>query len=195
VASARAAAERAVTLVRDSARLLPLGQLPRDARVLSISFARRPDLGAGVAFNAEMRARFSALRAEWIDADEAPTKLERLQRAADSAEVVIVGSYIGASSTASTASVPMAFAEFVRALGARGKRPIVVAFGNPYLLQQMPEVATYVVAWGVLPLSQQAAARALLGTIPIGGRLPIAIPPLVAAGSGEMRERVTSARE
>ena len=190
VASARQAAERSITLVRDNERLVPMGRLPRSARVLSITFARRPELGAGVAFNAEMRPRFPSLRAEWMNADDPSPMTSRVLAAADSADVVIVGSYIGASSTATTAAVPATFSDFVRALVARGKRPIVVAFANPYLLQQMPDVGTYLVAWGVLPLSQQAAARALLGTNPITGRLPIGIPPLITAGSGEMRDAI-----
>ena len=190
VAAAREASERSITLVRDNARLVPLGRLSRTTRVLSITFARRPELGAGVAFNAELRPRFPLLRAEWMNADDPSATTSRVLAAADSADVVIVGSYIGASSTATTAAVPATFSDFVRALVARGKRPIVVAFANPYLLQQMPDVGTYLVAWGVLPLSQQAAARAMLGTIPITGRLPIGIPPLVTAGAGEMRDAI-----
>jgi beta-N-acetylhexosaminidase len=61
----------------------------------------------------------------------------------------------------------------------------VVAFGNPYLLQQIPDVGTYVIAWGGFPVSQRAAARALLGIAPITGKLPIAIPPLVPLGAGK----------
>jgi beta-N-acetylhexosaminidase len=190
VAAARTASERSITLVRDSARVLPLGRLPRTTRVLSVTFARRPELSAGVAFNAELRQRFTGLRAEWMNADDPSATVARVLAAADSADVVIVGSYVGASSTATTAAVPTTFSDFVRTLVTRGKRPIVVAFANPYLLQQMPEVGTYVVAWGVLPLSQQAAARAMLGTIPITGRLPIGIPPVVTAGSGEVRDAI-----
>jgi hypothetical protein len=80
-----------------------------------------------------------------------------------------------------------AFAAFVRELARRDRRPILVAFGNPYLLQQTPEAAAYVVAWSGIAASQQAAARALLGTIPVTGRLPIAIPPLAPLGAGEER--------
>jgi hypothetical protein len=65
-----------------------------------------------------------------------------------------------------------------------------VAFGNPYLLQQVPAVSTYLVGWGGFPVSQAAAARALVGVSPIGGRLPISIPPLLRIGTGEDRSVV-----
>jgi len=53
-----------------------------------------------------------------------------------------------------------------------------------YLLQQVPAISTYVVAWGGFPVSQTAAARALLGLAPITARLPITIPPLLPFGAG-----------
>ena len=68
-----------------------------------------------------------------------------------------------------------------------GKRPIVVSFGNPYLLQQVRTVPAYLIGWGGFPVSQQAAARALLGSAPIVGRLPIAIPPVAPLGAGLRR--------
>jgi beta-N-acetylhexosaminidase len=61
---------------------------------------------------------------------------------------------------------------------------VVIAFGNPYLLQQVPDVSSYLVAWGGFPVSQAAGARALLGEAPISGRLPISIPPLLRFGAG-----------
>ena len=79
---------------------------------------------------------------------------------------------------------PEPIAQFMRDLARRRSRTVLVAFGNPYLLQQVPSVPTYVVAWGGFPVSQTAAARALLGVAPITGRLPISIPPLLSFGAG-----------
>jgi beta-N-acetylhexosaminidase len=68
---------------------------------------------------------------------------------------------------------------------------IVVAFGNPYLLRETPEVPAYLVAWGPFPVSQRAAALALIGEAPITGRMPISIPPFVPFGAGEQRTSST----
>ncbi|HKG93924.1 MAG TPA: glycoside hydrolase family 3 N-terminal domain-containing protein [Gemmatimonadaceae bacterium] len=182
---ARRVAERSITLVKDSLRRLPLGRLAAGARVLSVTVARRTDLPAGVAFDAELRTRFGALRSEFVNADDAGSSFQRLLLAADSADVVLVSSYMGHAWNATSASAPRAFVDFVRQLAQRGARPVVVAFGNPYLLQQIPEAPAYVVAWGGFPVSQQAAAKALLGTIPFAGRLPITIPGYAAYGAGE----------
>ena len=182
---ARRVAEKSITLVKDS-----LGQVPitmASARVLSITVARRADLPAGNAFNAELRTGLPNLRTEFVATEDATLNYPRLIAAADSSDVTIVSSYVGQSWDALTASAPQAFTDFVQTLVQRGRKPIVVAFGNPYMLQQLPWVSAYLVAWGGFPVSQTAAARALLGTSAISGHLPISIPPYVSRGRGEER--------
>jgi beta-N-acetylhexosaminidase len=183
---ARHVAEKSITLVKDSLRQVPLA-VDSNARILSITVARRADLPAGNAFNAELRTGLPKLRTEFVATEDAALNYPRLIAAADSADVMIVGSYVGQSWDAVSASAPQAFTNFVQTLVQRGRKPIVVAFGNPYLLQQLPWVGTYLVAWGGFPVSQTAAARALLGTSEISGHLPISIPPYVSRGTGEER--------
>jgi len=187
---ARRIAEKSITLAKDSLKQVPIAS--RTARVLSITLARRSDLSAGVAFNGELRGALSNVRTEFVATEDGALNYPRLIAAADSADVVIIGSYIGHNWDAVTANAPGVFAAFVQSLVSRGRKPIVVAFGNPYLLRQIPGVPGYLIAWGGFPVSQQAAARALLGTSAITGHLPISIPPHVRRGAGE--ERAASAR-
>jgi len=175
-AVARVAAERSITLVRDSAHQLPLSHLNKGARILSVTYAHRTDLGAGATFDAELRKSFPALRSEYVDADGERPDFFRLLAIADSADVILVSSYVAHSSTVTTMNVSRAFVDFVEELRKRKEHPIVLAFGNPYLLQQIPDVSAYVVAWGGFPVSQGAAARAVAGTVPMTGKLPITIP-------------------
>jgi beta-N-acetylhexosaminidase len=183
-AVAREAAERSITVVKDSLHALPLGRLTHAARVLSITIAHRSDLGAGVAFAAALRPAFPNLRTEFVDADNPGDVPFRLMSEADSADVTIVGSYVGQFWLVTTVAVNAPVVTFIQQLAQRGARPIVVAFGNPYLLQQVPSVPAYVIAWGGYPVSQQAAARAILGAIPVTGTLPISIPPYAKLGAG-----------
>jgi beta-N-acetylhexosaminidase len=186
---ARRVAEKSITLVRDSLRQVPIAS--GGAKVLSITLARRADLGAGNAFNAELRASLPNLRTEFMATEDAPLNFPRLIAAADSADVTVVGSYVGQNWDAVTASAPQAFASFVQTLVQRGRKPIVIAFGNPYLLQQLPSIGAYLVAWGGFPVSQTAAARALLGSSAVSGHLPISIPPYAGLGTGIERAAVS----
>ena len=191
-AIARRAAERSMTLVKDSLSLVPLA---RDARtpVVSISMARRTDLAAGTTFNAELRRSLGAVRELYAIADDPTTDYSRLLAATDSAEVVVLSSYLAQSSTAATAGAPNAIVEFAREVVRRHPRTIVVAFGNPYFLQQVPEVSSYLVAWGGFPVSQRAAAAALAGNVAITGKLPIGIPPVARFGDGLERPALPQA--
>jgi beta-N-acetylhexosaminidase len=190
---AETVAQRSITLAKDSLRLVPLGAVSArggaEPRVFSLTIASRTDLPAGSTFNAELRRAHPSLRTELVYPDDPSlaASMPRLLAAADSADVTIVSSYLATSSTTSTPNAPEPVADLMRQLAARPRRTIVVALGNPYLLQQVPAAPTYLVAWGGFPVSQRAAAQALLGLAPITGRLPISIPPLLRFGAGEQR--------
>jgi beta-N-acetylhexosaminidase len=187
-------AERGIVLAKDSLRLVPLAAAPRP-RVLSVTYARRAELGAGVVFNAELRRGGASVMTAYVDADAASPGYEDVIARADSADVVIFGSYVNISSTTATAGAPSVFPTIMSRLMARTPKLILVSFGTPYLLRQAPDVSTYVVAWGGMNATQRAAARALLGTSAITARLPISIPPLLPIGAGELRaERRGSTR-
>jgi beta-N-acetylhexosaminidase len=189
-------ATESITLVKDSLGYVPLN-VPQNAKILSVAVARRADLSANTAFNSELRARYPALRSEVLIAEDPSADYARMERAADSADVTIVSSYVGQSWDAVSAAAPKSFTNFLDRLQRNGRKMIVVSFGNPYLLQQIPAVPAYVIGWGGFPASQSAAARALLGAAPITGKLPISIPlgngeRTIPFGSGIIRE--TTAR-
>lgn len=186
LAVAARAAERSITLAKDSLSLVPLAGASSARPLLSITIASRTDLPAGTTFNAELR-RSMSVRAESVNPEDPSTNYDRLLAAADSSSVTIVSSYLSTGTNVSNPNAPAPVAQFLRNLVQRHPRTVVVAFGNPYLLQQIPEVSTYLVGWGGFPVSQLAAARALSGIAPISGRLPISIPPVLRFGAGEDR--------
>jgi beta-N-acetylhexosaminidase len=189
VALARTAAERGLTLVKDSLGQLPIApaQGARATRVLSVSIARRTDLAAGTHFDAELRRRVT-VRGEPIAAEDLGVHLPRLVAAADSFDVVVVSSYMGHAWDATSVGAPRGLTELVRQLGARRRAPILLAMGNPYLLRQLPQVPAYLVTWSGSQAAQQAAALALLGERSITGVLPITIPGVASMGTGLRRD-------
>lgn len=180
-------AERAVTLARDSLRIVPLADTRVRPRLLSVTVANRADLGAGTTFDAELRSA-ADVRSVWVDAADPAAGLARVAGLADSSEFVVIGSYIAQGTRVSDANAPSPMIDLVRAVVDRNPKTIVVAFGNPYFFQQIPFAPAYLIAWGGFPPSQRAAARAIAGSIPISGRLPISIPPALRLGDGEQRK-------
>ena len=156
--------------------------------MLSVTYSRRAELSAGVAFNAELRGGVATLRTMYVNADDAETNYEPILREAASADVVIVGSYVNITSETATADAPRDFVKFLDTLRLRGARMVLVSFGSPYVLQQTPAVEAYAIAWGGSNASQRAAARALVGSRAITGTLPISIPPLLSIRAGLRRD-------
>jgi beta-N-acetylhexosaminidase len=187
VAVADRVAERGITLAKDSLRLVPFAAAsPARARVLSLTIATRPDLAAGTAFDAELR-RGADVRSEWVDAADPAAALARIGPLVDSASYVVIGSYLAQGTLVANTSAPTALVDLVRNVTQRNPRTIVVAFGNPYFYEQVSFAPAYLVAWSGFAPSQRAAARAILGTADVTGRLPISIPPALRLGAGEQR--------
>jgi len=81
-------------------------------------------------------------------------------------------------------------------LGTAANRPsMLVSFGSPYLLNQLPGFAGgYLIAWSNVLATERAAARAIVGTEPIVGRLPISLGVAYPTGSGIVVEGTANPR-
>lgn len=207
---ARIAAEKAITLVRDSLSLVPL-RMPNTARVVSVSIAPRADLSAGRTFDAELKGAYPqllslALTPEIVADNTAgaaaggtgtyrvspepallPASVENALAIARGADLVIVSSYIGASTNTARMTPTRGVPELLTGLRASGTKVVLVSFLNPYLAQGLPLTDAHLIAWSPWTMSQRAAARALLGRTPISGRLPITIPGVASFGTGLTR--------
>jgi beta-N-acetylhexosaminidase len=117
-----------------------------------------------------------------------PAMIDNALHAADNADVVIVSSYFGASSSTATMAATGGLPELIDGLQKAGRKVVLVSFANPYLAQGLPSTAVFLEAWSGSPLSQRAAARGLLGLAPITGQLPITIPGVAPYGTGLHRD-------
>ncbi|HET6760601.1 MAG TPA: glycoside hydrolase family 3 N-terminal domain-containing protein [Gemmatimonadaceae bacterium] len=180
---AQEVAERSMTLAQDRMSLVPLA--PDSAKkTLIITYADPSDLVAGRTFNAIMAERLPG--SETIRVDDRTTEAEYAAVAAkvDSADLLIVSAYVSPREFAGTVGAQAGFTQFVEKFALSGKPIIVLSFGSPYLLSAFPSVSSYLLAWGGSPVSQRAAALAVLGEREINGRLPISLPPALPFGAG-----------
>jgi beta-glucosidase-like glycosyl hydrolase len=70
-------------------------------------------------------------------------------------------------------------------LTASGKPTVLISFGSPYLLRQIPGFAgAYLLAWSDTDATERAVTRALTGQAPITGRLPVTLGPERKRGYG-----------
>jgi beta-N-acetylhexosaminidase len=183
---AREIAERAVTLVRNDARLLPLNNLRPDARIFNLVITNGDDrLYIANSFVAAMARSGRRLETVVLDERSSEADVQKALERAAGADLVI-GSLYGRVRTGQSSSIglPESGVRALNTLLGRNAPVVGISFGNPYLLQSFPTMKTYMVAYGDMPALQQASARALLGETDITGRLPITLPALYARGTG-----------
>lgn len=170
---ARELFERAVTLVRDPRRLLPLRNKRVTAIILKDSVPvwahvlREP---AGLRFSKESVARF---RAQVIESSAEAANMEQIMAATKEADVALVGVCARVAAYKGSVALAHAHAEVLQALDAADVPIIAAVFGNPYLLPRMPERATTLLTFESAVESEEAAIRVIAGDIPACGHSPV----------------------
>jgi beta-N-acetylhexosaminidase len=64
------------------------------------------------------------------------------------------------------------------------ERTVVLAIGNPYVVQDFPAIQNYLCAFSNATVSETAAVKAIFGEIAIRGHLPVTIPGIASRGEG-----------
>lgn len=179
-------AEKAITLVREESGTLPLKKSARVALLVITDFAEAVNPVAGL--EGALRERLTAPpRMFRIDARSTSDDVAPAALACRESDVVIVALAVRARSGAGRLAVPRAAKHVLDQMRGCPARIIAVSFGSPYVIRELPQLPTYLCAYGPAPVLSIAATRALFGETPIGGRLPITIPGMYARGHGILR--------
>jgi beta-N-acetylhexosaminidase len=178
-------AQRAVTLLRDSANLI---SGVRRGRTVLVQYMPETELRAGKAFAAEV-GRGGGVRAFKVGPSVSAATLDTIGRAAQGADRIIVATYVRRIEGEGRFAIPSHIADWIDSLAMREK-VVVVSLGNPYLIRQFPHVSTYLVTYGVADVLERAGARAVLGRAPITGTIPVSLPGFFTRGDGLKREAV-----
>ena len=184
--AANDAADRSIVLLRDRKNLVPL-TAPSDLRVLSVTFEKDYNEIAGNRFNAELRQYVNSVDAERVSPTSDSSIYDELHQRALDADRVVLSVYIRLDVEK---SVEMSddFVRFVRQLEKDGRDVVVISFAKLTILDTFPNLETFMLAWSGQPVMQRAAARALVGVIPISARLPLSLPPHHKRGDGLDRQ-------
>jgi beta-N-acetylhexosaminidase len=203
VALAQTVADRAVTLVEDNGKLIPLAAQPgRPAsRIVAVIFSDRPrGSDGGRAFASELRKRAPGATVFYVDPSNSRYVFDSaLAAVRDAGSVIAVAESVpnprrttegrAGGSVGLNAEPMQLLTEMVKTTGAK---TIVVAFGNPYTGGSIAGIQTYVCTYSNTVVSASSLARALFGEIPIHGRLPVSIPNLALRGTGLDREAIAA---
>ncbi|MBC7895553.1 MAG: hypothetical protein H7066_09070 [Cytophagaceae bacterium] len=181
-------ARRAITLLRDRGNVVPIA----GKRTVVIQYMPETELRAGRVFAAALRSADTSTRVYRISPTTAPSQLDALAPAIAGAARVVLAAYVRRIEGEGRPAMPAAIATWMNGIAAadtaRGSsRVALVAFGNPYLIRQVPAVGTYLVTWSVGGAPLRGVAEAILGRGAISGVSPVSLPGFFARGDGIRR--------
>ncbi len=193
-AVAQAVSDRSITLIKDERVMVPL-PTPRTGTVMYLSVLDYPS-GWRIAAPSrtmipELRARWAATESFEISDRTTPSELDMVRALAAKYDAVVAGIFVRASSGSGRLDLAPQLEQFLKDIARateRRKQPFVsVLFGNPYTAMGIPEAPAVMLTYDFSDGAERAAIKALAGEIPIGGKLPIALPGLFPIGHGLTR--------
>jgi len=167
-------ADSAITLVKNEGGILPL---KKDKKMFLFGVTNGADSNfVSNTFQRTLQAAGYNFEAVILDERATEEQINEARKKSNEADVVLAGLFGRVRTGAkNSVGIPEAGAKILRELLQSDKKIVNISFGNPYLLNNFPEMKTYVVAYGDMPSLQRAMARALTGEIDFKGKLPITV--------------------
>jgi len=222
LAAGQRVADEAITLVHDNGKVIPLqsvgtygttgAALPYQAmtevhnRLVAVIFSDDLRTESGRMLEHQILARAPDARIIYVDARSAAGMRASVVEAIDAAEHVIAAVYVIPVAGRALRAAGGGLTNTVAMDGATGSlltaildhaaaRTVVLAMGNPYVVEDFRAIQNYVCAFSNETVSETAAVKAIFGEIPISGHLPVTIPGVASRGEGlERPARPISAR-
>lgn len=177
-------ASRAITLLRDSAASVPVAAT---RRIALVTYSPESEVRAGRALAKELAALRPGMKnVGRVGPGSAGVALDSIARAVGDSDVLVVALFVRRVEGEGRATVPPHIAAWVDSMSV-ARRSVVVAFGNPYLLRQIPRAPAFINTFGIGDALEIAVARALAGAHGISGRSPVSLPGCFSLGDGLSR--------
>ncbi|MBL8167181.1 MAG: hypothetical protein JNJ50_03450 [Acidobacteria bacterium] len=207
-------ADRSLTLVRDEQKLLPLAALATatqgginaqgistnqpSVRLFNLTFTDEDDRAITRTLVEELRQRSVSVESYVLDARAKEAEIAAVLAKLDGGQfdAVCYSVAVRARSGKGSVALPPIGKRLAEELLSRKRPLLVISFGNPYLPLAIPQAPSFLLAYSPFPVSQRAAAKALLGEIGINGKLPVTLPGLFPRGHGlQVEKRITAMPE
>ncbi len=170
--------EHALTLVKDDLSVLPL-KLRVDEEVLLVNFVDSGDSEnapiAGVTFHEEFLKRHPRTLFVTVTPASLASETNLIRQLAGAYKTIVISCSIRLASYKGSISLSDNQLSLLRMLAARKDTFVFALFGSPYLLNDVPELPSYALAYESYPGAETAMVRAIFGEIPFEGRLPASV--------------------
>ncbi len=168
-------AVRSLTLVRDANGALRALQARR-TRVALIAYADERNSSVGQRIVDVLRAGGNPVDYFRLWPMSGPQSYDSARATIARDERVVFVAQLRPITARGTITMPDSLVRLITATDS-ARPTVLVSLGSPYLLDQMPTVKSYLLAWSAVRAAERAVGLALLGQVPITGHLPIRLPP------------------
>jgi beta-N-acetylhexosaminidase len=154
------------------------------SRVAVIAYAEETNLSIGNGLAAGLRAQGEAVSYFRLFPNSGPLSYDSAQAVIERVPRVIFASSVRPIAGRGHIALPEPLADMItRTHGS--KSTLLVSFGSPYLLSQLPGYqGAFLLAWHDVLATERAVANAIAGGAPIEGRLPITLSERYRRGHG-----------
>ncbi len=174
VAIATDVTRRSIVLLKDSLETVrKLRSTPGRVALVTVADGNT-SLGRTLA--TDLRAAGYTVDVVTLPTEHTPAQLAAAERAIAAAPTVVLATSVRWGSYSGSIGLKPETATMLTNL-ARRKPTVLVSFGSPYVITQVPTAASYLMAWSNTTFAESAVAGALAGTAAITGTSPIPIPP------------------
>lgn len=179
---ANSVARQSVTVLSNHGNILPITET-KFPNILVVSVA--DDRSGSTGSNLATHFRSYHNRVSFENIDRRTTEEEKLKilEAAENADLVVIGSFIMVRSH-QPIQLPDELRDIVTDITKIDTPKVLMAFGNPYIVRDLPDVDSHILAWSSSANQVRQTVPGLFGAENIGGKLTAEIPGFYKIGDG-----------
>ena len=178
---AQRVADASVTLVKDDKHLFPV-PTPDGSCLVILGEGQFSQRGETLVRN--LQRELPSVRTYAVNSSMSADLANSIATDAATCKQIYVAAFVTVEANRGSVALEGALPAFMNAL-LRGTAPVaLISMGNPYLLRDFPAVSAYMATFSTTTSSEAAVAKAILGQIPISGKLPVSIPGFARVGDG-----------
>ena len=195
LAFAQLSADKAVTLVRNNGKVLPLSRSnsKSDSRhAVFVVFKRNVSTDSGKAFQSAVLERLPDAQFFFIDPSIAYEFMPKVMDAVSTADRIVIATFVDFASVREVIvdnTVSKSFGligpaeKLMTQILATGSSKVgVIAIGSPYIIENFPAIETYLCTYSTSTTSEISAVKAIFGEIETKGKLPVVLPGIADRG-------------
>lgn len=181
-------ADESITLVKNSTKVLPFRKSSWGGKLMVVSLNNGNDKANSDFFSQEFNPKtsgyFNSVATYDLSGDIANID-EIVNNIVDNNfEMIVVPVYAKVKIMTGTVGLPQSQLDLINTLVSKGKKVVVISFGNPYLIQGFTGVDSYICAYGDSESSIRAAIKTMYGEVNFKGKLPVTITDEFKFGTG-----------